>query len=543
MTTYNTKNPVPSGSAYDRYDNTQVLDELVNSSSVTTPSRLGILLQTWAGLVSSFRNFMQSFGYEALHLTYVAGSPLTVSRPTQLIDFNGSAYAVKQPAVFPVNLTGTWAADSVKLVDVGDAALRSQLATTDSTVVIGGQQASKVGALAGALTVDASGRLRGPSFVAGTKPITGSTVRDAYVVARDIGPLSDCHGFADRTVLDNITDYGGYGSFDCTVSVRGSAALDHAFSFQDRTGYEGSGTLGNMSGLISRPTHSGSGRVLSRVAVDIASIDVTGGGSVNSQIGLWVRDLTAGGTGSVAINMAQTLGYSIYSSGVAPSFHRGNLGLGAAGNAANSGLTFTVQSDLLACKAFITTDATAGSTGVSGNFAYRVVTNGAARLEVGNLAAAYAVRPGADNTQPLGDVSRRWSVVAAGSGTIITSDAREKTEVRALNEAEKRASVKLSKEIGAFKFLDALKSKGDKARDHIGMTVQRAIEIMEENGLDPFGYSFICYDKWDKQIVEHEDHTEVVREEGDRYSFRMDGLLAFIAAGFESRLSALEDPA
>lgn len=38
--------------------------------------------------------------------------------------------------------------------------------------------------------------------------------------------------------------------------------------------------------------------------------------------------------------------------------------------------------------------------------------------------------------------------------------------------------------------------KGGAARQHIGMTVQRAIEILRSHGLDPFAYGFICYDQW-----------------------------------------------
>ena len=108
------------------------------------------------------------------------------------------------------------------------------------------------------------------------------------------------------------------------------------------------------------------------------------------------------------------------------------------------------------------------------------------------------------------------------------------------------------------------------------MTVQRAIEIMGANSLDPFGYGFICYDKWDDVFVEHSAieavtavesvaevldeageiitaavvaveavkakaaWTETTQKAGDRYAFRMDELLMFISRGFEARLSALE---
>jgi hypothetical protein len=50
------------------------------------------------------------------------------------------------------------------------------------------------------------------------------------------------------------------------------------------------------------------------------------------------------------------------------------------------------------------------------------------------------VRPGADNTQSLGAASYRWSVVYAGTGTINTSDEREKQQIANLDDAERRVS-------------------------------------------------------------------------------------------------------
>ena len=77
---------------------------------------------------------------------------------------------------------------------------------------------------------------------------------------------------------------------------------------------------------------------------------------------------------------------------------------------------------------------------------------------------------------------------------------------------------------------------------------ERAIEIMEDNGLVATEYGFICHDEWEAEDeVGHEDEEGnyvLVRpaiEAGDKYGFRMDELLAFIAAGFEARLSALEE--
>ncbi|MGE8149812.1 tail fiber domain-containing protein [Pseudomonas vancouverensis] len=153
------------------------------------------------------------------------------------------------------------------------------------------------------------------------------------------------------------------------------------------------------------------------------------------------------------------------------------------------------------------------------------------------------VGPGVDATYSSGHPSWRWSTVYASTGTINTSDAREKTPVRGLTDAEIAAAKVLGKAIGLYKWLAAVQDKGADARQHVGMTVQRAIEVMEEHGLNPFDYGFICHDTWEATEAMHDEEgncVEPARAAGDRFSFRMDELLAFIATGFEARLSALE---
>lgn len=175
--------------------------------------------------------------------------------------------------------------------------------------------------------------------------------------------------------------------------------------------------------------------------------------------------------------------------------------------------------------------------------------------------------PATDNNRNCGAAARRWGVVYAGTGSINTSDAREKTAVRGLTASELAAASELAREIGAYQFLAAVAEKGAAARQHIGMTVQRAIEIMQAHALDPFAYGFICYDSWGETRQEHPDQyqqlevldpdsgevvgyeqgemiraawSEVTQAAGDRFSFRMDELLAFIARGQTARLEALE---
>lgn len=118
----------------------------------------------------------------------------------------------------------------------------------------------------------------------------------------------------------------------------------------------------------------------------------------------------------------------------------------------------------------------------------------------GNVFVGAPLLPFTDNVHPLGGGANRWSVVYAGTGTINTSDAREKTAIRPLNAAELRAAQRLAMEIGVYQWLEAVKEKGDAARQHVGMTVQRAIEIMEDEGLDPWSYGFMCRDEITRKV-------------------------------------------
>lgn len=148
------------------------------------------------------------------------------------------------------------------------------------------------------------------------------------------------------------------------------------------------------------------------------------------------------------------------------------------------------------------------------------------------------VGPGTDNTQKLGVASGRWSTVYAGTGTINTSDAREKTAVTPLTTAEIAAAKDLVSNIGIYQWLSAIqaKSEGD-ARKHVGMTVQQAIAVMTSHGLDPMAYGFICYDQW---VEQKDDQGNVTLAAGDRYSFRPDELGMFIARGVAASLAAID---
>lgn len=114
------------------------------------------------------------------------------------------------------------------------------------------------------------------------------------------------------------------------------------------------------------------------------------------------------------------------------------------------------------------------------------------------ITSAGLVRPGADNTQSFGEASFRWAQIFAGSGTINTSDEREKVWRGELDEAELRAAKRIIGELGMYQWADSYEEKGEDARLHFGVRAQRAFGILEEEGLDWWRYAWCCHDKWDE---------------------------------------------
>lgn len=140
--------------------------------------------------------------------------------------------------------------------------------------------------------------------------------------------------------------------------------------------------------------------------------------------------------------------------------------------------------------------------------------------------------PRADNAYSLGTGSFRPSVIYAATGSINTSDGREKQQVRTLEDAEKRVAVRCKNLIRAYKWNDAVAKKGDDARIHFGVIAQDVAKAFSEEGLDANAYALLCYDSWESQSEAIDPETGVVLqpalEAGDRYGIRLDQLLAFI---------------
>ncbi|ALJ11436.1 tail fiber domain-containing protein [Sphingopyxis macrogoltabida] len=156
------------------------------------------------------------------------------------------------------------------------------------------------------------------------------------------------------------------------------------------------------------------------------------------------------------------------------------------------------------------------------------------------LSSAGVLQPGSDNGQTLGAASSRWSVVYAGTGTINTSDMRDKTWRGGATGAELHAARRIAAELGFFQWNDAIAEKGAAgARHHFGLRAQAVWAIMADEGLvDPVGadgrpgatpYAFLCWDEWDA-----DGGTQT------RFGIRPDQLALFLIAGQEARIAALE---
>ena len=117
MTTFNTGNPLGSTDVYDRYDNSENLDNFSNGPLDAYPDRFGVSRQSLQGI----RNASQ---YQVLG-AYAAG--LQITALNQAFSYLGEYYVSGPSIVLPYTTTGIGAAEIANFRPVGDAILRSDL--------------------------------------------------------------------------------------------------------------------------------------------------------------------------------------------------------------------------------------------------------------------------------------------------------------------------------------------------------------------------------------------------------------------------------
>lgn len=153
-----------------------------------------------------------------------------------------------------------------------------------------------------------------------------------------------------------------------------------------------------------------------------------------------------------------------------------------------------------------------------------------------------ALLPTADNAKNLGTAANRWTQLYAASGTINTSDEREKQQIGPIPDEILDAWAEV--EFCQFKFNDAVEQKGPNgARWHFGLIGQQVKEAFERNGLDPFAYGLLCRDEWAERPEEKDDEGNVIaphRPAGERYGIRYEEALVLEVALMRRELNRLK---
>lgn len=185
----------------------------------------------------------------------------------------------------------------------------------------------------------------------------------------------------------------------------------------------------------------------------------------------------------------------------------------------------------------------ANTSGVGETFQVRLPNNVYINAQGVSLSAT-------DNQVSMGLPSGRWSELFAATGSINTSDAREKTSITDLDESLMKAWGKVN--FKSFQFTDAVEKKSsEEARVHFGVIAQQVQEAFASEDLDVSKYALFCYDKWDDEYEDVEvidaeatydedgneltpqiSHTEkkLITPAGDRYGIRYSEALALEAA-------------
>ena len=140
-----------------------------------------------------------------------------------------------------------------------------------------------------------------------------------------------------------------------------------------------------------------------------------------------------------------------------------------------------------------------------------------------SVAVGRDIDPIADNTYDLGNGSNRFDDVFATNGTIQTSDASQKSGISlpadALLEAVAATPIEL------WQWNESIAAKGDAARWHTGMVMQKFVKECEDRGVDPAEYGAFCKDFL-------ADGTEIL-------STRATQLLFLQAAAFRREMSSM----
>ena len=156
------------------------------------------------------------------------------------------------------------------------------------------------------------------------------------------------------------------------------------------------------------------------------------------------------------------------------------------------------------------------------------ITTASSNLKIGvdgsatssiNISSA-SLYPQTDGSVNLGfsASSFRFATVFATTGTINTSDEKQKQDIEELSEAELRVAQKAKTLIRKYRMISSVEEKGDDARIHVGIIAQDLEKAFADEGLDAGRYGMFI-----KETTTNDDG-----EEQTAYAIRYNELLAFI---------------
>ena len=163
------------------------------------------------------------------------------------------------------------------------------------------------------------------------------------------------------------------------------------------------------------------------------------------------------------------------------------------------------------------------------------------------------------NGSDLGSSTYQWKDCYLQNSPIVSSDERLKQDIEEVPEAVFKAWARVN--FKQYRFKEAVASKGDEARKHVGLIAQHILTAFEAEGLDATDYGIVCHDSWDDQyeyetvtdqeavldekgnvVTPEKSHTEkrFVKAAGDVWTVRYEEALALETAYQRWRLSKIE---
>lgn len=140
------------------------------------------------------------------------------------------------------------------------------------------------------------------------------------------------------------------------------------------------------------------------------------------------------------------------------------------------------------------------------------------------------VKPSQDGVMNLGTSNRRFGTIFASSGSINTSDERDKNVIGDIPDAWLDAWSNVN--WARYKF-----NGGN--RWHLGLVAQRIHAAFANHGIDAFDIGLCCFDTWDDQYETaldnngdqtHDVDPKLIQEAGERWGLRYDECFAMEAA-------------